>query len=79
MRRISGTVTGFTYTVLDPADRDVIGCVYIYPSPFDEVDVRVRSWVRVSHAGLDEPLRRAVRVWLEGPDWPFERIDYAAG
>src|SRR5436189_4277743 len=22
--------TGFTYTVLDPASRDVIGCVYIY-------------------------------------------------
>ncbi|HEY5860049.1 MAG TPA: N-acetyltransferase [Actinomycetota bacterium] len=26
---------GFTYTVLDPADRDVIGCVYLYPSPLD--------------------------------------------
>jgi hypothetical protein len=24
---------GFTYTVLDPASRDVIGCVYIYPLP----------------------------------------------
>ena len=24
---------GFTYTVLDPAGRDVIGCVYIYPLP----------------------------------------------
>ena len=23
--------TGFTYTVLDPATRAVIGCVYIYP------------------------------------------------
>src|SRR5262245_20543836 len=23
---------GFTYTVLDPDDCDVIGCVYIYPS-----------------------------------------------
>ena len=26
---------GFTYTVLDPVDRDVIGCVYLYPSPLD--------------------------------------------
>ena len=25
------TRKGFTYTVLDPAGRDVIGCVYIYP------------------------------------------------
>ena len=24
---------GFTYTVLDPSNRDVIGCVYIYPLP----------------------------------------------
>ena len=24
---------GFTYTVLEPASRDVIGCVYIYPVP----------------------------------------------
>ncbi|MBA3844913.1 MAG: N-acetyltransferase, partial [Actinobacteria bacterium] len=23
--------TGFTYTVLDPVSRDVLGCVYIYP------------------------------------------------
>ena len=38
-----------------------------------------RSWVRVSHADLDEPLRRAGRGWLDGPEWPFERIDYAAG
>jgi hypothetical protein len=34
---------GFTYTVLDPVDRDVIGCVYLYPSPLDGVDVRARS------------------------------------
>ena len=38
-----------------------------------------RSWVRRSRAELDEPLRRAVRAWLGGPEWPFERIDYAAG
>ena len=71
--------TGFTYTVLDPVDRDVIGCVYLYPSPLDGVDVGARSWVRLSHADLDEPLRRAIRAWLDGPEWPFEQIDYAAG
>jgi hypothetical protein len=70
---------GFTYTVLDPVDRDVIGCVYLYPSPLDGVDVRARSWVRRTHADLDGPLRRAVRAWLDGPDWPFEQIDFAAG
>src|SRR5690625_4655234 len=24
---------GYTFTVLDPADDDVIGCVYLYPTP----------------------------------------------
>ena len=42
--------TGFTYTVLDPATREVIGCVYIYPGS-------VRSWVRADRAGLDGPVR----------------------
>jgi hypothetical protein len=28
--------TGFTFTVLDPVDDDVIGCVYLYP-PASEV------------------------------------------
>ncbi len=48
--------TGFTYTVLDPAGRDVIGCVYIYPLPESDHDARVLSWVRASHAQLDTPL-----------------------
>ena len=55
---------GFTYTVLDPASDDVLGCVYIYPG-------RVRSWVRASHAALDEPLRQAVAEWLASEEWPF--------
>jgi hypothetical protein len=36
---------GFTFTVLDPGDNDVIGCVYLYPSPSKEWDVTVQSWV----------------------------------
>ena len=68
--------TGFTYTVLDPQTRDVIGCVYIYPARDERHDARVSSWVRVSHAHLDAPLRRAVSAWLAS-DWPFERVDYA--
>jgi hypothetical protein len=66
---------GFTYTVLDPASRDVIGCVYIYPG--SDCDARVRSWVRESSAHLDAPLWRAVSNWLAS-DWPFANIEYAA-
>jgi RimJ/RimL family protein N-acetyltransferase len=66
---------GFTYTVLGP-DRDVIGCVYIYPADDDEHDARVLSWVRSSQRELDSVLRREVSGWLER-DWPFERVAYA--
>jgi ribonuclease HI len=68
--------TGFTYTVLDPASRDVIGCVYIYPLPDSDYDTRVLSWVRASHAQLDTPLWRVVSEWLAS-DWPFGRVEYA--
>jgi RimJ/RimL family protein N-acetyltransferase len=68
--------TGFTYTVLDPASGDVIGCVYIYPVPESDDDARALSWVRKTHAHLDTPLRRAVSDWLES-DWPFASVEYA--
>jgi RimJ/RimL family protein N-acetyltransferase len=68
--------TGFTYTVLDPGSGDVIGCVYIYPLPESDDDARALSWVRASHAQLDEPLWRSVSEWLAA-DWPFGRVEYA--
>jgi hypothetical protein len=68
--------TGFTYTVLDPADRDVIGCLYIYPSKREGYDADVHSWVRADRADLDQPLYELVRSWL-AQDWPFAAPDYA--
>jgi hypothetical protein len=65
---------GFTFTVLDPANGDVIGCVYLYPTKSDEWDVTVQSWVRASKAHLDVPLADAVARWL-ATDWPWERVD----
>jgi hypothetical protein len=70
------TRKGFTYTVLDPASRDVIGCVYIYPLPDGDYDACALTWVRESHAHLDTPLWRAVSEWLES-DWPFASVQYA--
>ena len=66
--------TGFTFTVLDPSDEDVIGCVYLYPSPSEEWDVTVHSWVRADRSGLDLPLAEAVARWL-ATDWPWGRLD----
>jgi hypothetical protein len=67
---------GFTYTVLAPADGDVIGCVYIYPAGDGEHDASVRSWVRADRAELDAPLRHTVRTWLRDA-WAFQNVDYA--
>jgi hypothetical protein len=65
---------GFTFTVLDPRDDDVIGCVYLYPSGSEECDVTVQSWVRADRSDLDVPLADAVARWL-ATDWPWERVD----
>jgi hypothetical protein len=70
------TRKGFTYTVLDPAARDVIGCVYVYPLRDRDHASSVLSWVRKSHAHLDTPLWRAVGEWLAS-DWPFAVVEYA--
>ena len=66
--------TGFTYTVLDPDEDDVVGCLYIYPIG-DEPGAHVTSWVRADRADLDVPLAEAVAAWL-GRAWPFERVLY---
>lgn len=65
---------GFTFTVLDPAGGDVIGCVYLYPTRSSEHDVEVQSWVTAGRAELDEPLADAVAAWLAA-DWPWRRVD----
>ncbi len=65
---------GFTFTVLEPDDDVVIGCVYLYPSDSDESDVTVQSWVRADRSDLDAPLADAVADWLAA-DWPWERVD----
>jgi hypothetical protein len=67
---------GFTYTVLDPVGRDVIGCVYIYPLRDRDYAASILSWVRKSHAHLDVPLWRAVTKWLAS-SWPFAFVEYA--
>jgi hypothetical protein len=65
---------GFTFTVLDTVDDDVVGCVYLYRSASEEYEVTVQSWVRADRAGLDAPLAAAVASWVV-TDWPWERLD----
>lgn len=65
---------GFTFTVLDPADGDVIGCVYLYPASSPDYDVDVQSWVRADRADLDAPLAEALHAWLRAA-WPWQRLN----
>jgi hypothetical protein len=67
---------GFTYTVLSEPGAEIVGCVYIYPSPDDDVEVEVRSWVRATRGALDAPLYATVLEWLH-TEWPFDTFEYA--
>ncbi|MFG3053200.1 GNAT family N-acetyltransferase [Kitasatospora sp. NPDC048239] len=66
---------GFTYTVLEPAADEVIGCVYIYPDREEPSVAKVSSWVRADRAHLDAPLYRAVAGWL-AEAWPLGEVRY---
>jgi hypothetical protein len=70
------TRAAFAYSVLDPQTDAVIGCVYVDSDEAQDGGVTVRSWVRVTHADLDEPLREAVVDWLER-DWPLASVSSA--
>ena len=65
--------TAFAYTVLDPRTDVVMGCVYIDPDETQACGASVRSWVRVTHADLDESLRETVTSWLER-NWPLASV-----
>jgi hypothetical protein len=72
---------GFTFTILDPATDDVIGCLYLYPSASKEWDVTVQSWVRANKVGPRRAARRRGRALARhrlaleegGPPRPLSR------
>jgi hypothetical protein len=67
----------FAYTVVDPQETRVLGCVYVYPSAKAGYDAMVFFWVRQSElaSGLDERLSAVVRPWIHAA-WPFEHPAY---
>jgi hypothetical protein len=66
----------FTYTVVSPDEKRVLGCVYIFEGKRGP-DAAVFMWVRQSsfEAGLDPKLESAVRDWIQR-EWPFEWVVY---
>ncbi len=70
----------FAYTVVDPDDTRVLGCVYINPpasgGEAGNHDAQVYLWVRDEHhPALTGTLRKAVAGWLDAC-WPFRRVRY---
>lgn len=69
--------TSFAYTVVKPDETQVLGCVYLYPSPVPAFDAVAYLWARQSvlASGLEERLFLTVKAWLAN-DWPFERVAF---
>jgi len=66
------TRRSFAYTVVDPAETRVLGCVYVEPTRKRGHDAEVFLWARQSElaGGLEQRLYAAVRAWI-GEAWPF--------
>lgn len=76
---------GFTYSVLDPTESNVVGCVYLYPrdpgadvpqnqtqsvdSSADGYAVRARSWVRADPSDTAGAVDLDVRLWRTISAW----------
>lgn len=67
----------FAYTVLDPQESRVTGCVYINPSRKHGHDAVVCLWARQSElaSGMEDRLYAEVRNWLAAA-WPFKSPAY---
>ena len=65
--------TSFAYTVVNPDETEVMGCVYFKPGDKQDHDAEIYFWVRDSRLeeGLDEHLSNTVRNWLK-ESWPFQ-------
>lgn len=69
--------TSFAYTVMNPAESQCLGCVYINPARKKGYDVQIYLWVRKSEfdKGLDRILFQAVKEWVR-QNWPFDNPAY---
>ncbi len=69
--------TSFTYTVMNLAETQCLGCVYIFPPRFTDADAEVFLWVRKSEfdRGLDSILFETVKLWMKSA-WPFKKVAF---
>jgi hypothetical protein len=67
----------FAYTVVNPSESLVLGCVYIEPTNRRGYDAVVYLWARQSelHSGLEDRLYGAIKEWLRDL-WPFVQVAF---
>jgi hypothetical protein len=86
--------SAFTFTVMNLAETECVGCIYISPlaaalarvgggaecATVGAYEAWVTFWVRQSRLAdnLDARLLRALRAWFRA-DWAFHRVVFAAG
>ena len=71
------TRRSFAYTVVDLAETEVLGCVYILPATKRGHDAEVYLWARQRElaGGLEDRLYAATRAWV-ATQWPFKAVAY---
>lgn len=69
--------TSFAYTVVEPDESRVLGCVYIYPTRKEGFDAEVYYWARQDElaSGLETELEATLKQWLS-ERWPFEKVAF---
>jgi len=67
----------FVYTVMNPEQTEVLGCVYIFASRWDDYNAEISMWTteQAFDEGLDELLFANVKEWIAN-EWPFEKVVY---
>ena len=71
------TRRSFAYTVVDPKESRVLGCVYVDPTRKAGYDAEVYLWARADQlaGGLEKRLHAAVKEWL-AREWPFRKVAF---
>lgn len=71
------TRQSFAYTVVNPSESMVLGCVYIEPTRRRGYDAVVYLWARQSElaGGLENRLYAAVKDWI-AQEWPFKSVGF---
>ncbi len=67
----------FSWAVLTPDQRTVLGCCYLDPPQTDAFDATACYWVRTDRiaSGLEERVGAVFRQWLQTM-WPLPRIGF---